>query len=85
MKKGILGLIASVVVFALVLAWNYFVADFVGDFGGPDDLPPPGFQKVFMDGAAKAAPLYILCVIGAVASITAIARKKNAEASRTTP
>jgi len=85
MKKGILGLVVSVVVFALVLAWNYFVADFMGGFGGPDDLPPPGFQKVFMDGAAKAAPVYILCVIGAIASITAIARNKKVADSRTTP
>ena len=72
--KAIISLIASVVVFLLVLVWNYLMADFWKGFGGPDNLPPPGFRKIFIDGATKASPIYIICIICIIASITAIAK-----------
>lgn len=75
--KAIVVLVVSLLVLGLTLAWNFFVADFMGDFGGPDNLPPAGFRRVLLDGAIKAAPVYAGAIIAAVVSGVAVFRNRK--------
>ena len=80
--KATIALVASLLVFVLALAWNFIVADFMGNFTGPDDLPAPGFRRVFFDAALRASPVYAAAIIGAVASALAISRNRREKRNR---
>ena len=64
-------------VFIITLAGNYVAADFLGNFGGPDNLPHPGFRKVFIEGTIKFSPLYLASILGIIISAFSMANKKK--------
>jgi hypothetical protein len=81
MKAGI-ALAVSLLVFGGTLAVNLAGASFMGNFGGPDDMPPPGFETAFLEGAIRATPVYIGSVFVAALSGVAIFRRRKKRSLR---